>query len=222
MEIKIACPQCGRKYNLKAPNPAALMTKTFNCPKCEAKVAFAPLLRKAGIPLSPDSPVIPGGIHDGRAIPPTGMNSGVNINPNSPVTNLITGDGNQVAATGHTMVAGPAGKKLAGGVGQRGFFLIKESGKVIPLAQGRHILGRDSSDSGATLRIAPDPYMSRRHAHLEVVAIGGGVLRSMITGLNSGNDIFINGGRIRPGATVQLTPGDEILLGMTTLCSIVK
>lgn len=94
--------------------------------------------------------------------------------------------------------------------------LIENSGRSFPVPQGSYTLGRESSDSCASLKIAPDPYMSRLHARFDVGMDPGG-MPCRITALNSANAVFVNNRRLECGQTEELHDGDRILLGMTTL-----
>lgn len=124
-----------------------------------------------------------------------------------------------------TNIAGPSGIPAAPAGGQhrtvvhsrgRGIILrVKETGKMFPVTEGTYILGRESSDSQATLRIAPDPYMSRAHASLTVS--GGPVPQVVITPLNATNAVVVNSRQLKPGQTTRLGNGDNILLGMTNI-----
>lgn len=121
----------------------------------------------------------------------------------------------------HTHIAGGA-KPTPGGkthVASRPCvvnIVIEKSGRSFPLAQGSYTVGRDSSDSRATLKLAPDPYMSRVHARIDVTPVMAGVSVSIIP-MNSANDVFVNNARCNPGVPVPLHDGDSILLGMTTV-----
>ncbi len=228
MDIKIACPICGHKFNLKAPNPAALAAKTFTCPKCHNSAPFGQILQKAGVQVAPAVAGQPQGAHPRTNL--GGMQQGPNTVPHQP----YGGGPKTVAHQGGAVITTPNpndptgatqhfGNPAVGGVPPKKCYLvICETGRAIPLKPGQYILGRDSSDSGATMRIAPDPYMSRRHAHLSVAVGVDGLMRLTITGMNSQNDIFINSCRLYPGASAAVNPGDEILLGMTNLKYVVK
>jgi len=94
--------------------------------------------------------------------------------------------------------------------------VVESTGMSFPLMQGTYILGRASSDSKATLKLAPDPYMSRQHARLYVGAVNGKI-QCHLCGLASTNPIFVNDKKIETGSPVTLKSGDKILLGMTTI-----
>lgn len=89
---------------------------------------------------------------------------------------------------------------------------VDASGKEFPLGIGTYTLGRDSFDSQASLKIAPDKYMSRLQASIEVTPMG-----SQLTAINDLNPIMVNGQKIRTGIPVALRNGDKLLLGMTTI-----
>lgn len=215
MDIKISCPKCGHNFNLRAANPAALMSKNFNCPKCGGSTPFAPLLRRAGVRVQPSAPPM-----GGPAPLRTHLAGGA---PG------VSGGGTQMAmpgvASGGTQMAVP-GAGIGGAfsdprIAQRKPVLkVIETGRLFPLAVGQFILGRDSADSRATLRLAPDPYMSRSHAHLSVSYGATGMVKLVLTPMNSQNVVYVNGARISAGASVELHPGDEILLGMTNITYI--
>lgn len=95
--------------------------------------------------------------------------------------------------------------------------VVESTGRSFPLKPGTYILGRASSDSKATLKLAPDPYMSRQHARLTVTPNTGPGMAYELCGLASTNPIFVNNKKIPIGQTIILHPGDKILLGMTTV-----
>ncbi len=239
MDIRINCPKCGHRFNLRAANPSALMTKNFKCPKCGGMTPFAVLLRQAGFNGAPAA----GGpnplkTHLAGGAPPnplkTNLAGGMMVNSGG-IPMQMPG-GTQVVTPqvpGGTQVASPqfgAPQAAPNGDGLRGmmpnrkraFLLVKESGQLFPLSMGQFILGRDSSDSRATLRLAADPYMSRNHAHLSVSYGATGFNRLVLTPMNSQNVVYVNNSKLAPGASIELHPGDEVLLGMTTIQYIEK
>lgn len=194
----ITCPKCRTKFALSSDNPDALLSQTFRCPKCGGSTPFTSVFKKkAGAPGTQPSVTDPG---------PGRVASG-------PHTQI--GAGAPVAG-GHTRVA--AGGAVTGGphTAPQGFLEIMGPGRRIPLHPGSHILGRASSDSQATLQVAPDPYMSRAHARIIVGAISGR-LQCQLTPAQSRNAVFVNDRRIPAGEAVMLKNGDVILLGMTKL-----
>lgn len=98
-----------------------------------------------------------------------------------------------------------------------GRLVVESSRKTIPLSEGTHVLGRESSDSSAGIKIAADPYMSRQHARLSVRSVATGEKIFRLSALSSINAVFVNDRRLVSGETVELRFGDTILLGKTNI-----
>lgn len=96
------------------------------------------------------------------------------------------------------------------------FITVIGSNAKFVLNQGVYILGRKSSDSTATLQLAPDISMSRQHARLAVQMVGG-KLMAQIIGLKTDNPIFVNGRAYAVGQPCTLKSGDRLQLGMTRI-----
>lgn len=120
----------------------------------------------------------------------------------------------------HTHIAGgvqqAGGKTTVHGVGQKITLRVDSTGRTFSVGSGLYIMGRECSDTKATLPIAPDPYMSRQHARLQVM-ITPVTTQCLLIPLNSQNVIFINDRMVPAGQQVILKNGDRILLGMTTV-----
>ena len=84
------------------------------------------------------------------------------------------------------------------------------------LNPGVYVLGRKSSDSKATIQIAPDITMSRQHARLAVKMVGGKMMAQVIC-LKENNPIYINGKPYLIGQPCTLKPGDNLQMGATRL-----
>lgn len=84
------------------------------------------------------------------------------------------------------------------------------------LNQGQYVLGRKSSDSTATLQLAPDISMSRQHARLVVQSVGGKLMAQIVC-LKTSNPIIINGKVYTAGQPYTLKAGDMLQLGMTRI-----
>lgn len=89
---------------------------------------------------------------------------------------------------------------------------VKETGKTFTLGSGTYTLGRDSIDSRASLRIAPDPHISRFQATLDVSPRG-----CILTDLNDTNPIMVNGKPMKAGQTMTLRDGDQLFIGVTNM-----
>lgn len=87
----------------------------------------------------------------------------------------------------------------------------------IHLSPGSHTLGRRSDRSRATIQLpVSDMYMSKCHAAVDV-SISGGMLRAIVSDAGSANGTFVNEQRLTPGQRRQLTDGDRLRIGSTTL-----
>lgn len=91
---------------------------------------------------------------------------------------------------------------------------VMGTGRTFPLSQGVYTLGRDSVDSRASLKIAPDKFMSRLQARLQISSVNGSA-NCQIIGISATNPVFVNSSRLEPDQVVKLKNGDIILLGMT-------
>ena len=225
MDFKIKCPGCKRNYTLKVANPEALRGKMFRCPKCGAQIPFSVILAGGG---QPPMPPIPGngGMAPGILPPPPGGAMGApglktHLGGANPETHL--GGAPIGGSPMETHLGGPAAPGMPGKTAVHRpaapvhWLEIKGRNKRFPLTPGDHILGRDSADSRATIRIANDKCMSRAHAHLSVQPSVGGMMRVMLTPMNSRNQVYVNNLPVHSGSPVDIHPGDEILLGLTTL-----
>lgn len=102
------------------------------------------------------------------------------------------------------------------GIQAKAFITVIGNNARFVLNQGIYVLGRKSSDSTATLQLAPDISMSRQHARLAVQMVGG-KLMAQIVGLKANNPIFINGKVYAAGQPCTLKSGDKLQLGMTRI-----
>ena len=110
------------------------------------------------------------------------------------------------------------GTKVLQNVGMqaKAYITVIGSNAKFVLNQGIYVLGRKSSDSTATLQLAPDISMSRQHARLAVQLVGGRLM-AQIVGLKANNPIIINGKMYAVGQPCTLKSGDKIQLGMTSI-----
>lgn len=96
----------------------------------------------------------------------------------------------------------------------RAFLTVANTNSKFILNPGIYVLGRMSSDSTATLQIAPDISISRQHARMAVQVVGG-KLMAQIMGLKEYNPVLINSKILPHGKHYTLKPGDVIQLGQT-------
>ena len=108
--------------------------------------------------------------------------------------------------------------KVTPGMGMqaKAYFTVIGGNARFVLNQGVYVLGRKSSDSTATLQLAPDISMSRQHARLAVQVVGG-KLMAQIIGLKANNPVFVNGKMYAVGQPCTLKSGDKLQLGMTRI-----
>ena len=98
----------------------------------------------------------------------------------------------------------------------RAFLTVPSVGMRFVLTPGVYILGRKSSDSSATLQLAPDISMSRQHARLALQLVGGKLMAQVI-GMKADNPIIVNGRPYAMGKPCNLKSGDQLQLGKTTV-----
>lgn len=182
---QIECPQCNGRFTLKAPNFQIMVPKLFRCPKCGFSVPFGQLMASAAIPVQTMRSATP---------------------PAAPLHTNIAGAARPSAAGRKTSIESSA--KLA-------TLTVQDTGRKFNLSQGNYTIGRECSDSRASLQIAPDQYISRLQAQLQVVLSVNGQADCVVVGMAATNPIFVNNVRIAPGQAARLKNGDIILLGMT-------
>lgn len=98
----------------------------------------------------------------------------------------------------------------------RAYLTIVGSNSKFVINQGVYVLGRRSSDSKATLQLAPDISMSRQHARLAVQLVGGKLMAQLV-GLKADNPVIINGKAYTAGKPCTLKSGDKLQLGQTRM-----
>lgn len=132
--------------------------------------------------------------------------------PSQPITH--TEDTNKnVAASGNHL---PTKVKDSSGVNAQAYLTVVGTNSKFILNQGVYVVGRRSSDSQATLQVAPDISMSRQHAKLAVQVVAG-KLMAQIMGLKANNPIFVNGKMYAASRPCTLKSGDIIQMGTTKL-----
>lgn len=202
--FQLVCHKCHTKYNLKVEKPEVLADKDFFCKKCGFSMPFTTMVPslqkyidaaapKPSAPIGNNAPVMKTRISNGQPAPKPAPKP-------APAKPQVPGSGQyqQERPTYHSGI----GLQIAG------------TSTIIPVPAGRHVLGRNSSDSRANIKLARDPYMSRIAAEMYVTAINGASCAEFMA-LPSSNKIYINDNYIQPGMMVRLKHGDTILLGMT-------
>lgn len=127
--------------------------------------------------------------------------------PTNPSKTIPDGYNQQSDTKKHTHVVVSDGEAKA-------YLTVASTKAKYVLKNGIYVLGRDSSDSSATLRLAPDITMSRQHARLIVQTVGGKTV-AQITGLKFNNPVIVNGNALPANRPFTLKSGDVIQLGAT-------
>lgn len=200
--VEVSCPGCKQKYKLTANDPVSLVNQNFNCKKCGFTASF-------------------------RLVLPKNIVAKANQRPHLE-THIVGAGGNAPTETGGTRnpaIAGGAGAKTTVS-GQQSIkaphLIVNGTNMDFTLLPGIYIIGRNSLDSKATLKLTPDMYMSREHAKL-VVEVANGVPVSKITGLKPNNPIMLGNGKALPhGAVLTLSDGNVLKFGNTVVKYVIK
>lgn len=92
------------------------------------------------------------------------------------------------------------------------------AGRNYPLAIGENIVGREAVSSHATVQIATaDHYMSRHHIKINVIALGDGNYKAVVSNYKNMNPTRVNGVKLDDGDAIVLQPGINITMGETTV-----
>lgn len=196
----IHCPNCRRKFTLKAPNFQVMADKRFNC-KCGYSTTFGKLL-----PGKTGPAVVSPAYRPAPQTPPP--------RPAAPMHTHIAGGPAPAVPGGKTNIAPAVNSAVV-------TFVVAESGKRFNLSEGVYTLGRQSADSRATLQIAPDKYMGRLQATVETFRNAEGI-QCRIIGHSATNPVFVNSRKLRENEAVSLKNGDNLLLGMTHVLVIMN
>lgn len=197
IRAKFKCPKCNRDISIKAQSREGLMSQIFKCPYCLNEAPFSRILSDDKPPQQSVPSAAP--MAQGGFPPMSGGPLKTHI-VNSPV-------GGQVGT--------PAFQKTRMVTTAPIAIVVESTGRRIPVNVGSYVLGRDSADSGASIKIAPDPYMSRLHARLDVQRADKGLI-CKIQPLKSSNTVLVNSAPVAEGSCKALKPNDKVLLGMTT------
>lgn len=196
----ITCPSCKRRFELRSKTPA-----TFRCPKCHYQAPFQSILNESPVKNTDSS-----SDYDVTAMErQSKQKSG--INPNQE-THVFTGDNlsqqektKMVVTCGHLHILNNNS-------------VIKD----IPLKLGTPILGRMSTDSQATIKIAPDPYMSRGHARMKIALASDGQIQYIIAPMKQSSPIYLDNNEIPFGKSAILRNGCKIKMGETEMMFVIK
>lgn len=141
-----------------------------------------------------------------------------NCKYSAPFTTLIKGLSNSAVTNGGSAPAPQVhnATKVKPMTGQtpKAYLTVVGTNSRFVLEQGMYVMGRRSSDSTATLQLAPDISMSRQHARMAVKMVGG-KLMAQVMSMKAANPVFLNGMVCPEGKPCSLKSGDTLQLGTT-------
>lgn len=214
--IQVRCPGCGSRYQISG-SLQVLQTQPFICKKCGFRVPFSSLynLQNGGKVVNTPPPPPP-----------------PSVNPHSTnKTRVVSGNGGMPPVAPGPGAADPKKTRVVPGAGGRpaggpqgpmktrvpgAFLVVKSLMRELRLHNGTFVLGRDSSDSTADLKLAPDPYMSRQHAVMKVDT-SGGKERYYIKSIKNENPVYVNRRPLPTSQMAALKHGDVLVLGQTVV-----
>lgn len=208
MQYPLSCPKCGKKFKLTVQDESKLLAHNFMCNKCGFQTPFVNMLPHLKELADKKNS------NDGSgAFPATHISSNATAatGPKTHIAQPHTGnnDSTDPNAEGLSPVK-PANGSLPV------YFEVDKTKRKLWLRPGSFILGRDSNDSCATIKVASDPYMSRQCAKLDV-KLSHNSVRLDLTPLKSKNQVYINNVPLSESETKALRLGDKVLLGSTTI-----
>jgi len=88
------------------------------------------------------------------------------------------------------------------------------TGERIDIPFGTNTLGRNSSDSNATVKLTRDKFMSRVHARIVVQRVEGRIV-AQVTSLKADNPVVLNGKIMPANKPFTLKQGDRLQMGQS-------
>lgn len=200
----IQCPSCRRRFELRHKAPM-----TFTCPKCKHRAPFSDVVKNE---------------NTGMMDTPPDFNASVAMQENHPteVVKVNDKDGKTSVYNFDSQMADNDKTKV---VFKTGHLHVMQGDRIvqdIKLGVGVYTLGRMSSDSPASVKIAPDNYMSRVHARMKVVQSTGTVNQYILTPLKENNPVYVENKAIPYGKSAVLRSGCKIVMGTTTVIFVTK
>jgi len=93
---------------------------------------------------------------------------------------------------------------------------VEKDNPVIELKRGENTLGRKASNSLCSIQLpTTDPYISKKHAIIDVVMKSDATFEHRLSDNHSKNGTFCNDIKIEPGEVIILSPEDCIRMGRT-------
>lgn len=185
-EIQILCPGCGRKYRVKGTTEV-LKSKTFVC-KCGFKAPFNTLYNM---------------LNGGKVVPETP----------APVPNNTNQENKTVIKNPDKTDTKKASPQSSSAMA---CLFVPSINRRVNVTKGDVVVGRMSSDSTSDLKLAPDPFMSRKHAKIKIGTKNGKRVFG-IQSLKNENPVFVNNRPIFSNQVYILKHGDVITMGKTQI-----
>lgn len=187
-ELKLICPSCQHRYNVKVADIVTVKTSSFNCKKCETKIIFE---IKTGHIIS----------HEKSAVAVPGSV------PNQPMVQEQKFDPNKTYI--------PIGNSSQALPGKLIVHTISAGRTELALVVGINTVGRLSESSRSTIKVdVNDAYMSRNHFMIEVILKNNQVFHVLSDNDSKGGTVM-NERLLARGESVRLNNGDKILAGDT-------
>lgn len=192
----ITCPNCQRRFELRSKKP-----NLFVCPKCNHRAPFQSVVGDGG-----SSPM---------DVPPAFDAAALDVNDNAS-QNQETQVFNQQPVNQHEPT------RMVVACGHLHVLSRNSVVRDITLSVGMHTLGRMSTDSQATIKIAPDPYMSRIHASMKIDVTPDGQVRYVISPAKPNNPVVLDNSQLPFGKSAILRNGCKIRMGETEMMFVIK
>lgn len=212
----IKCPSCERRFELQRRPPMM-----FKCPKCSFTAPFSTVMNESK---SPSNDIK---TYD-DTISMHNINKQPLLNQQSDPTQFVPGlqgtgyvpDKTKVVPELQQRTIAVPDLQQPKPTGTQGVLQVSFNGSnyaTIKLPQGpTYYLGRNSADSTAKIKLAPDKTMSRVHAGMRTKIINGKI-EFQITSIKDTNPVYVNGIAVPQGKAVTLKSGDNIVMGNTTI-----
>lgn len=204
--ITMKCPgACGKTYTVTVTDEQ-FETQSWVCPKCKFTAPFKVIHQWNTMTNS----LLAGTLGEAQPQPPAP--------PVPPATSRV-GNGQETA-----VAEGPSTKVFVPNesdktkVAHQMVWQVANGGAriAIPLKPGKLIVGRNSTDSPAQIKVAPDIYMSRQHAVLTIMQQGVKMIASIAPN-KPNNPVYVNQRMLRMNESAVLNANDTIIMGKTKI-----
>ena len=208
-KVKVRCPNAGCGKQLIITHPSKACTQQFSCPACKTKFKIGFTVN--GAPKAPDTDSVPAGAA-APAAPAAGIPLNIAAKPAADVKKTIRSD-----AFDPRWSIAPSGSSAA-------VLRIRMHRRLLPASEktfnldgiGAWTIGRRDEANPSDIQITGDCSISRRCA--SIIAQPGTMSTTyMLKVLKSKNPIFINQRPMTDNECIQLSDGDQIVMGQTSM-----